>query len=445
MFLPQDIIAKKRDGHSLTKKEIQFFIDGVVSGNFTDYQSSALLMAIFFQGMQTDETKYLTEIMMNSGTIMDLSSIPGPKADKHSTGGVGDKVSLILSPLAAACDVNVPMMSGRGLGHTGGTLDKLESIPGFNVNLSEDEYKNALKSIGCSMIGQTSNFVPADKKLYALRDVTATVESIPLICASIMSKKLAEGIDSLVLDVKVGNGAFMKNMDDAKQLAQMMVATGKGMGKPTIALLTDMNQPLGLTVGNSLEVIESIQCLQGKGPKDLMDITLELTSWMVYLSKKEKTLEESRIRVQKALTSGHALSKLSELISIQGGDPKVIEDFSILPTASSVREFRVDDQFLSQRGSQSDGFIHEVHALKVGKASLVLGAGRSSMDSVIDHAVGISAITKVGTPVKKGDLLCKIHYNDESLLPAALDYLNKAFTIKQEKPEAGTQIYQTIQ
>src|SRR5499427_8876005 len=326
-----DIIIKKRDGGALTRDEIRFFVDGVTSGSLPDYQASALLMAILLRGMTPDETAWLTDAMVHSGARVDLGEIPGVKVDKHSTGGVGDKTSLILAPLAAACGVPVPMMSGRGLGHTGGTLDKLESIPGFRVNLSLEEMKVALARVGCAMIGQTAHIAPADKKLYALRDVTGTVESIPLISASIMSKKIAEGIDALVLDVKTGSGAFMKTEADSRRLAESLVSIGNASGVKTQALITDMDAPLGRAVGNSLEVIECIEAMRGAGPADLMEVTMALTVPMLIFGGVATTPEDARQKAQHAIDSGAALDRFQRIIETQGGDPGVVDDVSRLP------------------------------------------------------------------------------------------------------------------
>lgn len=423
-MFPQEVITKKRDGLALRKAEIEYFVQGVVQGYFQDYQSSALLMGILLRGMTTEETSFLTQAMMNSGEVMDLSAIPGVKVDKHSTGGVGDKVSIILAPLAASCGVCVPMISGRGLGHTGGTLDKLQSIPGFRIDLSNQEFYELLKKIGVAMIGQTATIVPADKKLYALRDVTATVESIPLICGSIMSKKLAEGIDALVLDVKFGKGAFMKTLEKAKELAVNMVAIGRNMKRQTVAFLTDMNQPLGQMVGNSLEIIESIECLKNCGPKDLMDLTIELTAEMVVLAKLATNQDAARQLVLEKLRNGAALEKFRQLIQHQGGNPNVIDDYSILPTAKHQKDFL----------APQTGYLHEVDAMQVGVAGMILGAGRKSIQDQIDPAVGITNIAKVGDKVNANERLCCIHYNDENKLQEALKLLQEAFIIRESPP-----------
>ncbi len=433
-MFPQDIIMKKRDGNVLNREEIEYFVRGVVDGYFQDYQSSALLMAIFLRGMNAQETSYLTQAMMNSGEVLSFPGISKPKVDKHSTGGVGDKVSLILAPLAACCGLCVPMISGRGLGHTGGTLDKLESMQGFRVDLSPKEFEKQLEKLGVSMIGQTSNIAPADKKLYALRDVTGTVESIPLICASIMSKKLAEGIDSLVLDVKYGKGAFMKSFTDAKTLASNMVEIGKNMNRPTVALLTDMNQPLGEMVGNALEMIESFECLKGRGPKDLQYITIELTAHMVVLGNLEKDIQKARKLVEEKLLSGIALEKMKEIIAYQGGNPKVADDYSLLPKAKYQEAFC----------SSQKGYVYEIEALKVGIAGMVLGAGRETIQDKINPAVGFTDLAKIGDEVQPGDRLCTIHYDDECKKQEATRLLEKAFIIKEAKPPAQELIREVI-
>ncbi len=432
-MFPQDVIMKKRDGLALTQAEIIYFIQGVVQGYFQDYQSTALLMAILLNGMTDEETSWITEAMMKSGEVMNLQHIPKPKVDKHSTGGVGDKVSLILAPLAAACGLCVPMISGRGLGHTGGTLDKLQSIPGFCTDLSQDEFKQQLEKIGVSMIGQTSNIAPADKKLYALRDVTGTVESIPLICASIMSKKLAEGIDGLVLDVKFGQGAFMKSFEKAKDLAQHMVAIGKHTHCPTVAFLTDMNQPLGKAVGNSLEMIESFECLKNKGPEDLMHITIELTAQMVVLGKLASDMDQARTLVLQRLQSGAALAKMREIIQAQRGNPDVLDNYKLLPMSHHHQDFT----------SPVAGYVHEVHALPIGVAAMILGAGRQSIKDTIAPGVGICHLVKIGDQVKANDPLCRIHYDDEHKKIEAWDLLKNAFVIRPE-PCSKPKIIQEI-
>jgi len=405
-FFPQDIIIKKRDGGSLTQAELQFFAQGVADGRFADYQATALLMAIFWRGLTAEETAWLTDAMLHSGDVIDLRDLPGAKVDKHSTGGVGDKVSLILAPLAAACGIKVPMMSGRGLGHTGGTLDKLEAIPGFRVGLEVPEFRAILERTGLAMIGQTPRVVPADRKLYALRDVTGTVECIPLICASIMSKKLAEGIDSLVLDVKFGCGAFMKSKERALELARAMVAIGRVSGKPVRAVLTAMNQPLGRCVGHTTEVIESIECLRGRGPADLMEITYALTGHMLVLGGAARDEAEARTKLEAAITGGAALEKFRQMCVAQGGDPRVVEDYSRLPTA----RWRI----VVNAPADAQGFVSEVDALKCGHAIMALGGGRAAVTDQVDHAVGITDLIKIGEPVGPGTRLCTLHVNDDA-------------------------------
>jgi pyrimidine-nucleoside phosphorylase len=416
---PQAIIARKRDGHVLTEEEITAFVHGVTHGEWADYQTSALLMAVFFRGMTSAETSCLTNLMMRSGAVADLSSIPGIKVDKHSTGGVGDKVSLVLAPLVAACGVPVPMISGRGLGHTGGTLDKLESIPGFRVDLSLAAYAAQIERLGVAMIGQTAEIAPADRKLYALRDVTATVESIPLICASIMSKKLAEGIDALVLNVTFGRGAFMKDKARARELATAMAAIGRSMGKPTRALLTSMDQPLGRTVGNAVEVIEAIEALKGRGPADLMEVTLALGVQMLLLGKAARGPAEARARLENAIADGSALTKFRDLIVAQEGDPVVIDDYSRLPQAPAIGELT----------APAAGYVTDVDPMVMAQAALLLGAGRANVSAAVDHAVGMTDIVKIGDRVALGDSLCTIHGNAARPLAAALKMLQTAFEI----------------
>ena len=425
-FFPQDIIIKKRDGGALTRDEIGFFARGVTDGRFADYQATALLMAIFWRGMTPQETAWLTDAMMRSGDVIDLHDLPGAKVDKHSTGGVGDKVSLILAPLAAACGLKVPMMSGRGLGHTGGTLDKLEAIPGFKVMLSVPEFRAILQQVGCAMIGQTPQVVPADRKLYALRDVTGTVECIPLICASIMSKKLAEGIDSLVLDVKFGRGAFMKKKEDALTLARAMVDVGKAAGKPVWAQLTAMNQPLGRAAGHTTEVIESIECLKGRGPADLMEVTFALTGHMLVLGGRAQDAAAARQLMDAAIANGAALEKFRQMCAAQGGDSRVVDDYTILPTAKKLREVR------APAGTQ--GFVSEVDALKCGHAIMALGGGRAAVTDSVDHAVGIADLIKIGEPAAPGTLLCTLHVNDDEKGARAEALIREAVQFTAAKP-----------
>ena len=419
MLFPQHIIAKKRDGEVLSREEIGAFVRGATDGSWADYQLSALLMAIYLRGMTPEETALYTEAMMNSGVVADLRSVKLPKADKHSTGGVGDKVSLHLAPMVAACGVAVPMISGRGLGHTGGTLDKLESIPGFRVNLSMAEYRAELEQIGLSLIGQTAELAPADKKLYALRDVTATVECIPLICGSILAKKLAEGIDVLVLDVKFGRGAFMKDKAKARELARALVSVATAMGKPTRAVMTAMEQPLGRNVGNALEVIESIECLRGRGPADTMEVTYALGEQMLVLAGVARTAAEARAALEGSILSGAALEKLRAMITAQGGDARVVDEPERLPQA----------KFKVALAAPRAGFVQDVDAMGVALAALRLGAGRVKAVDGVDHAVGFSDLVKVGERVAVGGPLCVIHANNEAGLAAAREMIARAIVV----------------
>src|SRR5579872_2988207 len=387
-----DLIHRKRDGEELSTEEIAYVVDGYTNGTIPDYQASAFLMAVFFSGMTDREVSALTMRMMQSGETVDLSSIPGVKVDKHSTGGVGDKTSLIASPLAAAAGVIVPMISGRALGHTGGTLDKLESIPGFRTNLNLDEFRAQLAEHGIAFIGQTPEVAPADGRFYALRDATATVESIPLIASSIMSKKLAVGLDALILDVKVGSGGFMKRQVDARRLAQMMVGIGRRADKHVQALITDMNQPLGYAIGNALEVMEVSQTLQNAGPSDLTRLSLELAARMIYLGKLTATLDEARELAQKKLLDGSGYRKLKEVIAAQGGNPQVLDLFEILPNATGAREI----------SSPRAGYISAIAAELIGLASAMIGAGRNTKEDTIDPAVGVILEVKIGNKVEAG-------------------------------------------
>ncbi len=418
-MFPQHIIAKKRDGHVLTRDEIAAFVRGATDGSWADYQLSALLMAIVWRGMTPQETAHYTEAMMHSGVVADLSRIKMPKSDKHSTGGVGDKVSLHLAPMVAACGVAVPMISGRGLGHTGGTLDKLESIPGFRVDRTLSQFRAQVQKIGLALIGQTAELAPSDKKLYALRDVTATVECIPLICGSILSKKLAEGIDTLVLDVKFGRGAFMKDKAHARELARALVSVAKAMGKPTRAVLTAMDQPLGRAVGNAVEAAESIDCLKGRGPSDTMEVTFALGEQMLLLAQVAKTKADARKKLEASIASGAALKKFRQMIAAQGGDVRVIDEPSRLPQA----------KFKIALFASRTGYVREVDALGVALAALSLGAGRAKAEDVIDHAVGVSALVKIGERIKKGAPLCVIHASDERALAGAKMMLAEAISL----------------
>ena len=414
-----DIIRKKREGHALSVEEIDWMVEGI-GRQVPDYQWSALLMAILWRGMTDHETAALTDAMMRSGSVVDLSSTPGLKVDKHSTGGVGDKTSLILAPIAAAAGVPVPMVSGRGLGHTGGTLDKLESIPGFRVDLDLDRYKHVLDECGLVLIGQTAEIAPADKVLYALRDATATVESIPLISASIMSKKLAEGIDGLVLDVKTGDGAFMERLDDSRSLARAMCAIGRGLGKRMRALITRMDQPLGRAVGNAVEVAEGVECLRGHGPADLMDLSVELAAEMVFMGEVAPTLEEARERCWRTIADGSALAKFRKLVAAQGGDPHAIDDLRKLPQPKGTIE--VD--------SKKAGYVHALAARPIGRATMLLGAGRARVDSEIDPSVGVILHKKVGDRVEVGEPLCTVLVNDEPGIEVALEMIGCAYRVE---------------
>lgn len=414
-----DLIRKKRDGHELTTEEISRIVDGYTREEIPDYQAAAFLMAVVLRGMSKAELAALTEAMLHSGQVLDLSSFSGVKVDKHSTGGVGDKTSLVLAPIVAAGGLKVPMISGRGLGHTGGTLDKLESIPGFNVDLSLEQFLGALEKVGCALVGQTSEIAPADKKLYALRDVTGTVESPYLICASIMSKKLAEGIDALVLDVKTGSGAFMKKEEDAVYLAELMVETGRRMGKKMVALITDMDQPLGRAVGNALEVIECLEVLKGRGPHDLRDLSLEICGWMFYLGGRTETVNAGKQLAASLIANGAALDKFREIIAAQDGDPDVIEDYGRLPQAAH----HVDVI------SSANGSVASIACEQIGTASVVLGGGREMKEDGIDPAVGIVLHKKVGDPVRQGEAICAVYFNSDDRLAQALKLIEHAYHI----------------
>lgn len=422
---PVDVIRKKRDGFALSPDEIGSFVRAAATGqDWEPYQLTALLMAIVWRGMTPDEIATLTRLMADSGKRLNLADIPGPKVDKHSTGGVGDKTSLILAPLVAACGANVPMMSGRGLGNTGGTLDKLESIPGFRVNLSEAEFREALRKTRVGMIGQTADVAPADKTLYALRDVTATVECVPLITASILSKKLAEGIDSLVMDVKCGRGAFMKTRDEARTLAQSLVRVAKLNGLHCEALITAMDCPLGRAVGNSLEVIESIETLKGNGPDDLTELSVILAAGMVRLAGLAATDAEAESKVRTALSSGKGLEVFRAMVEQQGGDPRVVDDYSRLPAAPKVYELK----------SEQSGFVADLDADELGIASMVLGGGRMKASDSVDRAVGIVVRAKPGEEIRAGNSVLSIHYRDESRLLEVLNRLKTAYTLTGVRP-----------
>jgi pyrimidine-nucleoside phosphorylase len=431
-----DLIRRKRDGHELSGEEISAVVAEYTKGNIPDYQIAALLMAIVLRQMTRAELAALTEAMLHSGQVLDFSDLPAQKVDKHSTGGVGDKTSLILAPIVASAGLYVPMISGRGLGHTGGTLDKLESIPGFNVNLSLPEFRRVLAESHCGLIGQTAEIAPADKKLYSLRDVTGTVESPYLICASIMSKKLAEGIDALVLDVKTGSGAFMKKKEDAIFLAELMVETGKRMGKKMVALITDMDQPLGQMVGNAMEIAECIEVLNGAGDSDLGELSLQLSAWMFFLGDRSKSVAEGYKLAEESIASGRARDKFREIIRLQGGDAKVIDDPSRLPQAQHQLEFT----------SAQSGFISSMDCERIGTACVVLGGGREKKEDSVDPAVGLKLHKKVGDEVGAGESLCTVHYNSDQRLQEALGMLRAGYHIAPVAPETPrTLIHQVIQ
>ncbi|MEH7510387.1 pyrimidine-nucleoside phosphorylase [Priestia megaterium] len=428
-----DLIEKKRNGHELNKAEIDFIIEGYTKGDLPDYQLSAFAMAIYFQGMTQEERVNLTQAMVESGDQIDLSKIEGIKVDKHSTGGVGDTTTLVLGPLVAAVDVPVAKMSGRGLGHTGGTIDKLEAVPGFHVEITNEEFIRLVNTNKIAVIGQSGDLTPADKKLYALRDVTATVDSIPLIASSIMSKKIAAGADAICLDVKTGNGAFMKKLEDAEELAKAMVEIGKGVGRNTKAIISDMSQPLGFAVGNALEVKEAIDTLKGEGPKDLTELCLTLGSHMVVLAEKASSLDEARTMLQEVIKNGKALESFKTFLSAQGGDASVADDPSKLPDAAHKIEVP----------AKEDGYISEIVAEKIGVAAMKLGAGRATKESEIDLAVGIMLNKKVGDSVKKGDSLVTIHSNSEDV-QEVMDIVYDSYSTVAEKVEAPTLIYKEI-
>lgn len=428
-----DIIQRKRDNKELSGEEIQFFVKEYTAGNIPDYQAAALAMAIFFNGMTPEETAALTLAMAHSGDVMDLSPIKGVKVDKHSTGGVGDKTSLVLGPMVAALGVPVAKMSGRGLGHTGGTIDKLESFPGFQTGIPEQEFFDNVNRIGIAIAGQTGNLAPADKKLYALRDVTATVESIPLIASSIMSKKIAAGADVIVLDVKVGSGAFMKDEESAVKLADTMVRIGDNVGKKTMAVVSDMDEPLGYAVGNALEVKEAIDTLAGNGPQDLYELCLELGSHMVAGAGKAQNCAEAKEMLAGTIKDGSALRKLAELVEAQGGNPEAVYDTELLPKASIEYEYRADTK----------GYVSRIVCDIVGTSAMVLGGGRENKDSVIDLSVGIVLEAKKGAYVHKGDVLARFYANDENKLSDAVKRFADAYVIEDTKP-AGSRLIKKV-
>lgn len=428
-----DIITKKRNGEILTNEEIKFFIDGYVKGDIPDYQVSALLMAIYFKGMTPEETANLTMCMARSGDIVDLSLIPGIKVDKHSTGGVGDKTTLIISPIVASLGVKVAKMSGRGLGHTGGTIDKLESIPGFKTDLDRETFFDIVKNVGVSVIGQTGNLGPADKKLYALRDVTATIESIPLIASSIMSKKIAAGSDCILLDVKAGSGAFMKTSDEAIKLAKAMVEIGENVGKKTIALITDMDRPLGTAIGNSLEVIEACDTLKGSGPRDLTEICIELASNMLCLAGKG-TIDECKIAAKKVIDDGTAFKKLKEMVQFQGGDVSVIEN------SNNFKRAKAEHNVVAA----TSGYISSMDTEQCGIASVILGAGRENKESSIDFSAGIVLQKTIGDYVNAGDTIATLYSGDISKCISAQELLCKAIHISSKEPQSSPVVFARV-
>src|SRR6266699_7187572 len=419
-----DLIRRKRDSGELTREEIEELIAAYTSGDIPDYQMSAWLMAVVLRGMSRPEIAALTEAMLNSGTVLDFSRMPGRKVGKHSTGGVGDKPSLVIAPIVAAGGVKVPMISGRGLGHSGGTLDKLESIPGFNVNLSLADFRRVLETCGCALIGQTAEIAPAAKKIYALRDVTGTVESPALICASIMSKKLAEGIDALVLDVKTGSGAFMQKEEDSVRLAELMVETARRMGKKAVALITDMDQPLGRFAGHSHEVIESIEVLCGRGGKDLRELSVELSAWMFYLCDRTKSVDEGRVLAEKLVASGEALEKFRQGIALQGGDARVIDDYQRLPQARTRKEV----------ASPANGYLAATNCMEFGVALAMLGGGREKKEDAIDPAVGLEFHKRIGDRIASGETLVTIHYNSDAKLSEASERIERSFVFAEQQP-----------
>lgn len=429
-----DIIQRKRDNKELSCEEIQFFVEKYTAGNIPDYQAAALAMAIFFNGMTPEETAALTLAMAHSGDVMDLSPIKGIKVDKHSTGGVGDKTSLVLGPMVAALGVPVAKMSGRGLGHTGGTIDKLESFPGFQTGIPEQEFFDNVNRIGIAIAGQTGNLAPADKKLYALRDVTATVESIPLIASSIMSKKIAAGADVIVLDVKVGSGAFMKDEESAVKLADTMVRIGDAVGKKTMAVVSDMDEPLGFAIGNALEVKEAIDTLAGNGPQDLYELCLELGSHMVAGAGRAQNCAEAKEMLAGTIKDGSALKKLAELVEAQGGNPEAVYDTGLLPKASIEYEYRAD----------TEGYVSRIVCDIVGTSAMVLGGGRENKDSVIDLSVGIVLEAKKGAYVHKGDVLARFYANDENKLSDAIKRFADAYVIEDTRPAESCLIKKVI-
>jgi pyrimidine-nucleoside phosphorylase/thymidine phosphorylase len=429
-----DLIQRKRNGEELAAEEIAWLVNGYTSGEIPDYQMAAFLMAVYFQNMTDREVGALTEAYLASGEKLDLSAVPGPKVDKHSTGGVGDKTSLIAAPLAASAGVKVPMISGRALGHTGGTLDKLESIPGFRTQLSHEEFVQQLNTVGLAIIGQSDTITPADGKIYALRDATACVESTALIAASIMSKKLAAGLDGLVLDVKVGSGAFMKRQIDARRLAQMMVTIARRADLRAQALITDMNQPLGYAIGNALEIMEVAQALRNQAPEDLRSVSIELAARMIFLGRITETLEEARQIAEKKLIDGSGYHKLREMIAAQGGNPQVLDRFELLPNATGAMEIT----------SPRAGFVSAIDAEEIGIASTMIGAGRDTKEDSVDPAVGVILEVKVGDRVETGGVLCRIYYTNEDRLEEAAERVENAFRISVSAPESRQSILEVV-
>lgn len=429
-----DLINKKREGEALTSEEIHFMIKNHNEGKIPDYQMSAMLMAIYFQKMTNDEIVAMTDAMLHSGDVIDLSSIQGIKVDKHSTGGVGDKTSLVLGPLVASCGAVLAKMSGRGLGHTGGTLDKMESIPGMRIDIAGQDFINQVNKIGMAIVGQTGKLVPSDKKLYALRDVTGTVESIPLIASSIMSKKLASGTDCILLDVKFGQGAFMKDLASARELAKTMVNIGKGLNRDTRAILTDMDQPLGMAVGNSLEVIEAIETLQGKGPRDLVELCLEAGSIMLIQAKICSNKKEARALLQSKIDNGEAFEKFVEFVKAQGGDESVVRDISKFKTT----EFKIEVT------SKEEGYLQRIDALEIGENAMRLGAGRETIEDKIDMAAGVILKKKVGDVVKKGEILCVVYTNKKNN-QKEIDGIHDSFKLTRHHVKVPPIVHEVIE
>ena len=429
-----DVIKKKRDGYELTKEEIEFFVEKYSKDEIPDYQASALLMAIYLNKMSKQETVYLTDAMMNSGDVIDLSKIEGIKVDKHSTGGVGDKTTIALAPLVAACGAPVAKMSGRGLGHTGGTLDKLEAIPGFSIEMDSDKFIKSVNEHKIAVCGQTATIAVADKKMYALRDVTATVDNISLIAASIMCKKLASGANAILLDVKTGDGAFMKTLDDSFELPKEMVDIGNGMNRETIGLITDMDEPLGFAVGNSLEVIEAIETLKGNGPKDFIHLCETLGAYMLVLAKNVDTFEEGLDKIRNVIKDGSAIEKLKVFIENQGGDKRIVDDYSLLPQASIAEEIK----------APKSGYISRIEAEEVGISAMMLGAGRETKEDILDLSAGIILTKKVGDYVNEGDIIATMYLNKEEKLKSAKERFINAYTIVDEKVEPKKLVYGVV-